>query len=147
MWSSRWRENWHGEPTFSAKIHPNSTLTTTNPTQSDLVSNPDRRGGVVYYLWDVDLHAMASFCEHCGCSPFSIQCSSLWLIDVAGERGALQYNTLLSTSVDHFVRWGRNTGLRWIAHLCQLKRGASIISWVGAPIYTAVVVARFNGWR
>jgi hypothetical protein len=23
-------------------------------------------------IWDVYLHAVTSFCEHCGCSPFSI---------------------------------------------------------------------------
>jgi hypothetical protein len=45
MWSSRWNENSHGKPKNSEKTRPSATLFTTNPTWSDLGSNPGRRGG------------------------------------------------------------------------------------------------------
>jgi hypothetical protein len=45
VWSSRWNENWQGKPKYSEKTCPSSTLSTTNPTWSDLGWNPGRRGG------------------------------------------------------------------------------------------------------
>jgi hypothetical protein len=41
VWSSRWNENWEGKPKYSEKTYPSATLSTTNPTWSDL----GRRGG------------------------------------------------------------------------------------------------------
>jgi hypothetical protein len=45
VWSSRWNENWQGKPKYSEKTCPSATLSTTNPTWSDLGSNPSCRGG------------------------------------------------------------------------------------------------------
>jgi hypothetical protein len=45
VWSSRWNENWQWKPKYSDKICPGATLSTTNPTWLDLVSNQGRRGG------------------------------------------------------------------------------------------------------
>jgi hypothetical protein len=45
LWSSRWNENWQGKPKYSEKTCSSATLFTTNPTWSDLGSNPGRRGG------------------------------------------------------------------------------------------------------
>jgi hypothetical protein len=45
VWSSRWNENWEGKPMYSYKTFPSATLSTTNPTWTDLGSNPARRGG------------------------------------------------------------------------------------------------------
>jgi hypothetical protein len=45
LWSSRWNENWQGEPKYSEKTCPIATLSTTNPTWPDPGSNPCRRGG------------------------------------------------------------------------------------------------------
>jgi hypothetical protein len=45
MWSSRWNENWQGKRNYSEKTCPSATLSTTNPTWSDLGSNPGRLGG------------------------------------------------------------------------------------------------------
>jgi hypothetical protein len=44
MWSSRWNE-WQGKPNYSEKTCPSAALSTTNPTWSDLGSNPSRRSG------------------------------------------------------------------------------------------------------
>jgi hypothetical protein len=44
MWSSRWNENWQGKPKYSEKTCPSTTLSTTDPTSSELGSNPGRRG-------------------------------------------------------------------------------------------------------
>jgi hypothetical protein len=44
MWSSRWNENWQGNPNYSGKTCPCATLSTTNPTWPELGSNPGRRG-------------------------------------------------------------------------------------------------------
>jgi hypothetical protein len=43
--SSWWNENWQGKPKYSEETCPNATLSTINPTWSDLGSNPGRRGG------------------------------------------------------------------------------------------------------
>jgi hypothetical protein len=45
VWSSGWYENWQGKPKYSEKTCPSATLSTTNPTWSDLDSNPGRCGG------------------------------------------------------------------------------------------------------
>jgi hypothetical protein len=45
MWCSRWNENWQGGPKYSEKTGPSATLSITNPTWSDLGSNPGRRRG------------------------------------------------------------------------------------------------------
>jgi hypothetical protein len=45
MWSSRWNENWQGTPKYSEKTCPSASLSTTNPTWTNLGSNPGRRGG------------------------------------------------------------------------------------------------------
>jgi hypothetical protein len=44
LWSSR-NENWRTKRKYSEKTCPSVTLSTTNPTWPDLVSNPGRRGG------------------------------------------------------------------------------------------------------
>jgi hypothetical protein len=45
LWSSRWNENWQGKPKYSEETCPSATLSTTNPTSPDLLSNPGHRGG------------------------------------------------------------------------------------------------------
>jgi hypothetical protein len=45
LWSSRWNEDWQGKPKYSEKTCPSASLSTTDPTWSDLGSNPGRRGG------------------------------------------------------------------------------------------------------
>jgi hypothetical protein len=45
MWSSRWNENRQGKPKYSEKTCTSATLSTTNPTRSDLGSKPGRRRG------------------------------------------------------------------------------------------------------
>jgi hypothetical protein len=45
LWSSRWNENWQGNPKYSEKTYPTATLSITNPTRCDLGSNPGRRNG------------------------------------------------------------------------------------------------------
>jgi hypothetical protein len=45
VWSSRWNENWQEKPKYSDKTCPSATLSTTNPTWTDLGSNPGRRSG------------------------------------------------------------------------------------------------------
>jgi hypothetical protein len=45
LWSSRWNENWQGKPKYSEITCPSATLSTTNPTWTDLGSNTGRRGG------------------------------------------------------------------------------------------------------
>jgi hypothetical protein len=45
VWSSRWMENWQRKPKHSEKTCPSATLSTTNPTWSDLCSNPSRYTG------------------------------------------------------------------------------------------------------
>jgi hypothetical protein len=45
VWSSWWNENWQGKPKYSEKTCASATLSTTNPTWSDLGSNPGRCGG------------------------------------------------------------------------------------------------------
>jgi hypothetical protein len=45
MCSSRWNENWQRKPKYSEKTCLSVTLSTTNPTWFDLVSNLGRRGG------------------------------------------------------------------------------------------------------
>jgi hypothetical protein len=42
---SVWNENWQGEPKYKKKTCVSAILYITNPTQSDLDSNPCRRGG------------------------------------------------------------------------------------------------------
>jgi hypothetical protein len=42
MWSSRWNENWQGKRKYPEKNCPNATLSTTNPTQSELGTNTGR---------------------------------------------------------------------------------------------------------
>jgi hypothetical protein len=44
-WSSRWNESSQGKPKYSEKTCPSATLSTTNPTWPELISNPGRRGG------------------------------------------------------------------------------------------------------
>jgi hypothetical protein len=39
MRSSRWNENWQGKPKYSEKTCPSATLSTINPTWTDLGSN------------------------------------------------------------------------------------------------------------
>jgi hypothetical protein len=38
VWSSRWNENWQGKPKYSEKTCSNATLSTTNPTWSELTA-------------------------------------------------------------------------------------------------------------
>jgi hypothetical protein len=45
MRSNRWNKDWKGKPKYSEKTCSSATLSTTNPTQPDLSSNPGRRGG------------------------------------------------------------------------------------------------------
>jgi hypothetical protein len=45
VWSAWWNENWQGKPKYSAKTCPNSTLSITSPTSTDLESNSGHRGG------------------------------------------------------------------------------------------------------
>jgi hypothetical protein len=45
IWSSRRNENWQRKPKYSEKTCPNATLSTTNPTWSDLGSNRGYRDG------------------------------------------------------------------------------------------------------
>jgi hypothetical protein len=45
MWSSRWNENWQGKPKYSEKNWHSATFSTTNPTWTQLGSNPGRRSG------------------------------------------------------------------------------------------------------
>jgi hypothetical protein len=40
---SRWNENWQGKPKYSDEICPTATFSATNPTWSDLGSNPGLR--------------------------------------------------------------------------------------------------------
>jgi hypothetical protein len=44
-WRIWWNEGWQGKPKYSEKIFPSSTLSTTNPTSPNPVSNPGRRSG------------------------------------------------------------------------------------------------------
>jgi hypothetical protein len=44
-WSSQWDENWQGKPKYLEKACSSATLSTTNPTWSDLGSNRGRRDG------------------------------------------------------------------------------------------------------
>jgi hypothetical protein len=44
-WRSWWNEDWQGKPKYSEKTCPSATLSNTNPTWPDPVSNPGRRGG------------------------------------------------------------------------------------------------------
>jgi hypothetical protein len=44
VWSSLWND-WQGEPNYSEKTCPRTTLSTTNPTWPDLGLNPDCRCG------------------------------------------------------------------------------------------------------
>jgi hypothetical protein len=42
VWGSRWNENLKEKPKYLEKTYPSATLSTTNPTWPDLVSNPGR---------------------------------------------------------------------------------------------------------
>jgi hypothetical protein len=45
IWSIWWNENWQGRQKYWEKTCPNATLSTTNPTWSDVGSSPDHRCG------------------------------------------------------------------------------------------------------
>jgi hypothetical protein len=45
LWSSQWNKNWQGKSKYSEKTCPSATLSTTNPTWTELGSNPGRRNG------------------------------------------------------------------------------------------------------
>jgi hypothetical protein len=45
LWSNWWNEVLQGNPKYSEKTCPSTTLCTTNPTEPDLDSNPGRLGG------------------------------------------------------------------------------------------------------
>jgi hypothetical protein len=52
VWSNRWNKNWQGKPKCSEKTWTSATLSTTNSTWFDLVSNPGHlRYGATYRLY------------------------------------------------------------------------------------------------
>jgi hypothetical protein len=58
VWSSRWNENWQGEPKFSEKTCPNASLCTTNHMWSNLTRARTQAAAVLslrYTAWALTL--------------------------------------------------------------------------------------------